>query len=139
MIHGTASLKNANTIRVQQDSGDGIDLETNVILIATGSSPFHPDNIPFDHKLIYDSDSILRMDRIPRTMSVIGGGVIGCEYASIFTALGVKVTLIESRARLLPYVDGEIASRLQSGLEQLGLRFIFNDRVAVVEIGRAHV
>ncbi len=138
LIQGTASLQDAHTIRVRQDTDDLRDLEMDMILIATGSSPFHPAHIPFDHKIIYDSDSILHMDRIPHTMTVIGGGVIGCEYASIFTALGVKVTLVESRPRLLPYVDNEIASRLQSSLEQLGLRFIFNDRVAQVEKHHDH-
>jgi NAD(P) transhydrogenase len=73
------------------------------------------------------------MDRIPKSMAIIGGGVIGSEYAGIFTALGVRVTLVDTRERLLPFVDGEIARRLQDQLEALGLRFIFNDRVNAVE------
>ncbi|HLF91299.1 MAG TPA: Si-specific NAD(P)(+) transhydrogenase [Anaerolineales bacterium] len=139
LFRGTASLKDANTVQVQQNSEEIIELKTNFILIATGSSPFHPNNIPFDHRLVYDSDSILQMNRIPRTITVVGGGVIGCEYASIFTALGVKVTLIDSRDRLLPYMDSEISARLKNGLEQLGLRFVFNDRVAKVETRKNHV
>jgi NAD(P) transhydrogenase len=124
---------------VRKSYGEAVDLETDIILIATGSSPHHPDGIPFDHQLIYDSDSILRMSQIPKTMAVVGGGVIGCEYASIFTALGVKVTLVESRGRLLPFADGEIAARLQKRLEALGLRFVFNDRVRTVEKSDSHV
>lgn len=139
VVWGEASLKDARTIHVRQISGEEIDLETDIILIATGSSPHHPDGVPFDHRLIYDSDSILHMSQIPGTMAVVGGGVIGCEYASIFTALGVRVTLIESRNRLLPFVDGEIAGRLQHYLEGLGLRCIFNDRVLNVETSNAHV
>src|SRR6185369_16973014 len=104
-------------------NGEEISLRTENILIATGSSPFHPPDIPFDGKLIYDSDTILRMGFIPTTMVVVGGGVIGCEYASIFAALGVKVTLVEGRDRLLGYVDHEIADRLRAQLEKLGLRF----------------
>ena len=139
VVWGGASLKDAHTVHVRQTSGEEIDLDAGIILIATGSSPHHPEGIPFDHRLIYDSDSILRMSQIPKTMAVVGGGVIGCEYASIFTALGVRVTLVESRNRLLPFADGEIADRLQHYLEGLGLRFIFNDRVLDVQTGDDHV
>ncbi len=139
VIHGEASLRDAHTVRVRRADRMETDLATGVVLIATGSSPFHPPDIPFDHRLIYDSDSILQMSHIPRTMTVVGGGVIGSEYASIFTALGVQVTLVEGRNRLLPFVDGEIAERLQRQLERLGLRFIFNDRVTNIEVHDDHV
>ena len=139
VITGEASLKDAHTVKVRTDSGEELDLAGDFILIATGSSPHHPEGVPFDHRLIYDSDSILRMSHIPKTMAVVGGGVIGCEYASIFTALGVRGMLIESRGRLLPFADGEIAGRLQKRLEGLGLRFIFNDRVQRVEKRDDHV
>jgi NAD(P) transhydrogenase len=133
VIWGEASLKDAHTVRVRKRDGTEQDLTTAITLIATGSSPYHPPEIPFDHQVIYDSDSILRMNRIPKTMAVVGGGVIGSEYASVFTALGVQVTLVESRERLLPFVDAEIAERLKKQLEGIGLRFIFNDRA--VKIG----
>lgn len=133
LYRGTASLKDVHTVWVQTSKGETLELTTEVILIATGSSPYHPPDIPFDHHLIYDSDTILHMDRIPQTMTVVGGGVIGCEYASIFTALGVQVYLIESRDRLLPYIDHEISDRLKNRLEELGLQFFFNDRVTNVE------
>jgi len=139
VIHGEATLKDAHTVRVHTPAGAPVDLPTDIILIATGSSPHHPAEVPFDHRLIYDSDSILNMSHIPKTMAVIGGGVIGCEYASIFTALGVPVTLVDTRGRLLPFVDGEIVERLQRQLERLGLRFIFNDRAIKVETSDDHV
>jgi NAD(P) transhydrogenase len=131
-IHGEASLKDPHTVHVRPPDGPGRDLATDIILIATGSSPYHPPGIPFDGKVVFDSDSILRMQRIPRTMAVVGGGVIGSEYASTFTALGVEVTLVESGSRLLPFVDREIAERLQARLASLGLHFLFNEKVASV-------
>ncbi len=139
IVWGTGAIVDPHTVRVQTRTGETRDLNTDFILIATGSSPYHPPDIPFDHELIYDSDSILEMKFIPKTMAVIGGGVIGCEYASIFTALGVQVTLVESRDRLLPVVDDEIADKLQRQLTQLGLRFMFNERVQRIEASQKHV
>jgi NAD(P) transhydrogenase len=129
VVWGEASLKDAHTVHVKKHNGEDADLTADVILIATGSSPFRPPDVPFDHKMIFDSDSILLMQRIPKTMAVVGGGGIGSEYAGIFTALGVEVTLVDGRDRLLPFVDAEIARRLQAQLESLGLHFFFNDRV----------
>ncbi len=139
LVRGGASLVDGHTVRVRQADGTSRDLQTEVVLIATGSSPYHPPGIPFDHRLIYDSDSILRMAEIPATMAVVGGGVIGSEYASIFTALGVQVTLVESRERLLPFVDREIAERLQLQLHTLGLRLLLKERVREVTTERANV
>jgi NAD(P) transhydrogenase len=138
VIWGEASLKDAHTVRVRRRDGAEQELTGDVILIATGSSPHHPPEIPSDHRVIYDSDSILRMSHIPKTMTVVGGGVIGSEYASIFTALGVQVTLVESRDRLLPFVDAEIADRLKRQLEGIGLRFIFNDRAVEIAVEKDH-
>jgi NAD(P) transhydrogenase len=139
VIHGEASLRDAHTVRVRQPDGTESALTTHFILVATGSSPFHPPEVPFDHRLIYDSDSILNMSHIPKTMTVVGGGVIGIEYATIFTALGVQVTLVESRNRLLSFVDGEIVERMQRHLERLGLRFILNTRVNQLHVHEDHV
>ena len=134
LICGEASLKDAHTVRVRKRDGTEQELTADIILIATGSSPHHPREIPFDHSVIYDSDSILRMSHIPKTMAVVGGGAIGSEYASIFTALGVQVTLVESRGRLLPFVDAEIADRLKKQLADIGLRFIFNTRAVEIAV-----
>src|SRR5436190_9587690 len=96
VIWGDATFRDAHTINVRLTAPGGNGSETQLkadyFLIATGSTPNQPAGIPFDQRLIYDSDSILRMHGIPKTMAVIGGGVIGTEYASIFTALGVQVT-----------------------------------------------
>ncbi len=114
-------------------------LETDFILIATGSSPYHPPDIPFDGRLVFDSDTILRMGFIPKTMAVIGGGVIGSEYASVFAALGVQVTLVEGHDRILSFVDQEIVTRLMKSLKEINLRFALNERVQKTERLDHHV
>jgi NAD(P) transhydrogenase len=134
VFRGVARLKDAHTVSFLKPDGSEGEVTGDIILIATGSSPFHPPDIPFDHHRIYDSDSILRMKMIPKTMVVIGGGVIGCEYACTFSALGVQVTLVESSNRILRFVDSEIADRLRMRLELLGLRFVFNDRLQRAEV-----
>lgn len=109
--HGRARFASANEIDVVSEEGE-LRLIGQVILIATGSSPYHPPGIPFDHQFVYDSDSILTIDRIPHSLAVVGAGVIGCEYASIFAALGVDVHLVDGRTSLLPHIDREISNRL---------------------------
>jgi len=134
IFRGVARLRDAHTVSFLKPDGTGGEVTGDIILIATGSSPFRPAGIPFDNQRIYDSDSILRMKMIPKTMVVIGGGVIGCEYACTFSALGVQVTLVESSNRILRFVDSEIAARLRKRLELLGLRFVFNDRLQCAEV-----
>jgi NAD(P) transhydrogenase len=139
VVRGSASLKGPHTVRVKQENGDERYLETDIILIATGARAFRPADIPFDNHLIHDSGTIFGIDRVPKTMVVIGGGVLGTEFASIFTALGIQVTLIDIRDRLVPFVDREITTRLQTQLENLGLRFRFNEGVKKVEASDHHV
>lgn len=127
-VHGPASFKDPHTIHVENAAG-GRDLSGDVILVATGSAPFRPPDIPFDGELVCDSDTLLEMKRIPRKMGVMGGGVVGVEYASIFAALGVQVTLVESRPRILPFVDSEIIQRLIERLEGLGVTFLLNSHI----------
>jgi len=133
VIRGHASLRDDHTVQVCAPDGAIRELAGDVILIATGSSPYHPDHVRFDGRLVHDSDSILRIDQIPASMAVIGGGVIGCEYAAIFAALGVQVTLIQRQEHLVPFVDREIAGRLRDQLSRLGLRFAFNREVVGIE------
>jgi NAD(P) transhydrogenase len=104
---GTARFLSANRIEVKS-SGGSAELEGRVILIATGSSPYRPKDVPFDDEAICDSDTILQIRHIPRTLAVVGAGVIGCEYASIFAALGIEVHLVDGRTSLLPHIDREI-------------------------------
>jgi NAD(P) transhydrogenase len=128
LIAGTARFEDPHTVKVVDGHDAHRYLRGEVILIATGSTPHRPPEIPFDDQSIFDSDSILKMDRIPKSMIVVGGGVIGCEYASIFTALGVAVTLVDGRDRLLPFLDAEISERLRAHLASLGLTLVLEQR-----------
>ena len=127
-IQGQASFEDSHTVIVGNRKLNG-----EVILISTGSKPNRPPEISFDDVHTFDSDTFLQMDSIPKSLSVIGGGVIGCEYASIFMALGVKVTLVDGRDRLLPFLDSEISERLRDRLAELGMNFWFNERPVKVE------
>ncbi|HEY2322421.1 MAG TPA: Si-specific NAD(P)(+) transhydrogenase [Thermoanaerobaculia bacterium] len=114
---GTARFLSPNKIEITNALGTQ-EIEGNIILIATGSSPYRPTDVPFDDELVCDSDSILGIDTIPKTLAVVGAGVIGCEYASIFAALGVEVHLIDGRTSLLPQIDREIMRILIAEMQQ---------------------
>jgi NAD(P) transhydrogenase len=133
LIRGTAGFEDPHTVSVATPEGKTLRLDAEVILIATGSRPHRPAEIPFDDKHVFDSDTFLEMGRIPQSLAVVGGGVIGCEYASIFTALGVKVALVDGRERLLPFLDAEISERLRARLVELGLQFFLQERLGKME------
>ena len=131
---GTASLRSDHEVVVRNALGEEV-LEAAVILIATGSSPFRAPEVPFDDRLICDSDTILRIDRIPDSLAVVGAGVIGCEYASIFAALGVQVHLIDGRTSLLPHIDREIVRILLGELQnRLCVTMRLGEDVANIEV-----
>lgn len=132
LVRGQASFENPHTVMVSGPAGTRR-LRGEVILISTGSKPHRPAEIAFDDVHTFDSDTFLRMDRIPKSLAVIGGGVIGCEYASIFMALGVNVTLVDGRDRLLPFLDAEIADRLRDRFVSLGMNLWFNERPVKAE------
>ena len=133
LLRGEAGFVDAHTIAVTAADGSVQRVAADFILIATGSRPHRPAEIPFDDKYIFDSDTILQMDRIPKSMAVVGGGVIGCEYASIFTALGVQVTLVDGRDRLLPFLDADLSESLRQQLMALGMVFCAKERLAQSE------
>jgi NAD(P) transhydrogenase len=134
LLRGEACFEDPHTIAVSGKAGLR-QLRGEVILIATGSKPHRPGEIAFDDVHTFDSDTFLQMDRIPKSLAVIGGGVIGCEYASIFRALGVDVTLVDGRDRLLPFLDLEIANRLRDRFVEMGMHLWFNERPLKVENG----
>jgi NAD(P) transhydrogenase len=132
LVRGQAAFEDAHTVTVSGVNGIRR-LRGETILISTGSKPHRPPEIDFDDVHVFDSDTFLQMDRIPRSLAVIGGGVIGCEYASIFMALGVSVTLVDGRDRLLPFLDSEVSERLRVRLAALGMQFWFNERPVKVQ------
>ena len=132
LLRGQAAFLDPHTMVLSTAQGPR-QLRGEVILISTGSKPHRPPEIAFDDIHTFDSDTFLQMDRIPRSLAVIGGGVIGCEYASIFKALGVDVTLVDGRDRLLPFLDNEISDRLRDRLAALGMHFLLNERPVKTE------
>jgi NAD(P) transhydrogenase len=107
-MHALAKLTGSNRATVETEAGEVSEVGFDHALISVGTRPHRPDNIPFDHEHVFDSDEILDIKALPRTLAVIGGGVIGVEYATIFSALDVPVTLIESRENILEFVDREL-------------------------------
>ena len=120
-VPGQASFADPHTIRVTGPGQPERLLQAEVILIATGSVPTRPREVPFDDTRIHDSDEILELEQLPRTLAVVGAGVIGCEYTTIFGALGIKVSLIDGRDRLLGFLDGEMADQLRLQMGFLGV------------------
>lgn len=132
IIHGRASFESATTLNVRYVDGHVDTFNADHILIATGSKPRHLNHVPVDHEFIYDSDSILSLAYLPQSMVVLGGGVIACEYASIFATLGVKVTLIDRYPLPLGFLDQDLARGFLQAFERIGGVFIGNAEVAGV-------
>src|SRR5262245_37725864 len=141
LYHGTASFVDPHTLRVVPESPNsqtgetgGLLLRGKVILIATGSSPVRPPGFPFEHDRVHDSDEVLQLERLPRSMAVVGAGVIGCEYACTFAALGTKVWIIDGRDELLPFLDQEISAALEAAMrKQLGIEFLWKRKVTACD------
>jgi NAD(P) transhydrogenase len=122
-VVGHASLLPGRSVLVRQEGGTRT-LTADVIIITTGSRPFQPPGVPFDDPDVLDSDAAALLDRPLRSLVVVGGGAVGCEFASIFTALGADVTLVDSGPRLLPFMDAEIAEGLVATFRDMGMRVL---------------
>ncbi|MBK1717681.1 Si-specific NAD(P)(+) transhydrogenase [Thiocystis violacea] len=138
VIFGRARFVASDRIEVQRPGGTIARLRATNIVIATGSSPYHPPEVDFTHPRVRDSDSVLALKHTPRSITIYGAGVIGCEYASILAALNVKVNLVNTRDRLLSYLDDEITDALSYHLRQQGVVIRNNethDRVVTADDG----
>ncbi len=139
LVPGYAEFEDPHTVRVTGMEGGVRRLTAPVILVATGSYPHWPDGVPRDPERLYDSDTILQMESIPRSLGVIGAGVIGCEYATMFRALGVEVTLLCGQGRLLPFLDEEISEHLRAEASRLGLAVLLNESADAVDLSGPRV
>jgi NAD(P) transhydrogenase len=120
VFNGRGRLDGPGRVRVEDQEGRLWQLDTRHIVLATGSRPYRPDDVDFTHPRIYDSDTILSMRHTPRHLIIYGAGVIGCEYASLFAGLGIRVDLINTRAHLLDFLDAEISDALSYHLREQG-------------------
>ncbi len=133
VICGLAQFQDANTVRVTNATGQSADYRAKAIVIATGTIPHRPSNIPFDDETIIDSDGLLQIKKVPRSMVVIGAGVIGVEYATIFSALDAKITLVDTRSTILDFVDTDIVDEFKHDLQSRGIQLRLGEEVECVE------
>ena len=133
LLSGTARFEDEHTLVLQEPDGDGRTLTAEHIVIATGTRPARPASVEFDERTILDSDNVLHLERVPRSMVIVGAGVIGMEYASMFAALGSKVTVVEQRPGMLDFCDAEVVESLKYHLRDLAVTFRFGETVSAVE------
>lgn len=132
--HGWARFEDKHTLHIELGDGSGYETITfNKAIITVGSRPYRPDLLDFDHPRVFDSDKILQMDYVVKKIIIYGAGVIGCEYASIFTGLGYKVDLINNHDGLLSYLDKEISDALAHDFRQFGVLVRHNEEIERLE------
>jgi len=134
LVVGDARFVEPHRVSVSGPSGGDRELTSEFFVIAVGTRPSRPEGIPFDDRLIIDSDDILRLEQVPRSLAVIGAGIIGCEYASMFAALGTRVTVVERHSQMLTFCDPEVVESLKFHLRDQAVTFRFSEEVAKVEI-----
>src|SRR5664279_2468728 len=133
LLHGTASFEDDHTVTIRSEHDGERQVTAERFVIAVGTMPAHPPTVAFDDVRILDSDGILHLEHIPRSMVVVGAGVIGIEYASMFAALGTRVTVVESRDRMLDFCDSEVTEALKFHLRDLSVSFRMGETVESVE------
>lgn len=133
VFHGHARFVDPHTVEVEQPDGARPRLRASGFVIATGSRPYRPPDVDFTHRRIFDSDTILALDHTPQSITIYGAGVVGCEYASIFRGLDVKVNLINNRDKLLAFLDDEIIDALSYHLRDQGVLIRHNETYARIE------
>jgi NAD(P) transhydrogenase len=131
LIWGQAWFEDSHTLHIQRPD-DSETLTADFFLIGTGTRPAKPTSVPFDDKTIFCSDALLKLENLPKTMIVVGGGVIGVEYTCMLTAMGVKVTLIEGRREVLGFLDSEIAEAFQYHMRRTGITLRLGEKVAKI-------
>jgi NAD(P) transhydrogenase len=141
MLYGTASFIDLHRLLIRQTTGSA-EHTADVIVIAVGTEPARPFDVPFDGSTVIDTDGILTLKRVPTSMVIVGGGVIGTEYASILATMGVSVILIDKRPRLLEFMDAEIITALQQQMKDIGVALYHDEEVVAIRResgGQIHV
>ncbi|MEH6546393.1 MAG: Si-specific NAD(P)(+) transhydrogenase [Sneathiella sp.] len=134
IVYGIAHFVSADVVEVELEAGEKQQYKASRILIATGTDPYRPGDIPFDDERIIDSDDILKIKQVPKSLTIIGAGVIGVEYATIFSALDVKVTLVEPRDTMLDFIDRELIDDLMHQMRDCGVNMRFGQKVKTVRL-----
>ncbi|PYE28219.1 pyruvate/2-oxoglutarate dehydrogenase complex dihydrolipoamide dehydrogenase (E3) component [Rhizobium sp. PP-WC-2G-219] len=132
-IRGRASFVDVNTMQIVKEDGEVVQITGTSILLAVGTKPFRPDYIPFDGKTVLDSDELLDIEELPRSMAVIGAGVIGIEYATIFSALDTAVTIIDPKSTMLDFIDKEIVEDFTYQLRDRNMKLHLGQKADKVE------
>ncbi|EPE98496.1 MULTISPECIES: Si-specific NAD(P)(+) transhydrogenase [Rhizobium] len=141
-IRGKASFVDASTLEVVKDDGEVVKVTGASVLLAVGTKPFRPDYIPFDNKTVLDSDELLDIGELPRSMAVIGAGVIGIEYATIFSALDTAVTVIDPKTTMLDFIDREIVEDFTYQLRDRNMKILLGtkaDKVTRLDNGKVEL
>lgn len=134
IIEGFAAIEDRWTTRVTRPDGQVQMVRGKNILIATGSRPRRPTDVPFDGWRVVDADDVLKLECVPKSLLIYGSGVIGCEYACIFSALGVDTTIIDGRSTIMQYVDQECAQALKASMEETGIKFVLGSKMKEIKI-----
>ncbi len=140
LIPGEASFADAHTLNIQAPNGEQHQLQTETIILATGSRPRRPADVPFDKKTVLDSTSILKLRHLPNSLTIVGGGVIACEFACMFAALGVEIMLVDSHHQVLSYLSEDVVLALTDAMLSMGVIFRMNNHAVAIskENGRIH-
>jgi NAD(P) transhydrogenase len=133
MLSGAASFTDPHTIRISR-MGTSTTVSANCILVAVGTAPAHPADVPFLPGRVIDSDGLLELQELPKTMIIVGAGVVGVEYACMLQPVGVKVILVDRQPRILEFVDDEIGEALQYHMRSSGIQLKLNEAVARIEV-----
>jgi NAD(P) transhydrogenase len=133
VIGGLASFVDAHTLKIETGDDDIREIKADKILIATGTTPSHPDHISFDGKVILDSDDILELTELPHSLVVVGAGVIGAEYASIFSAMDIEVTLLDGRDKMMGFLDDEIVDEFIHNMRDRNMTIRLGETVVSIE------
>lgn len=134
VIQGFGAIEDRHSVRVIAQDGTASIISTDFVLLSTGSRPRRPPDVPFDGWRIVDADEVLKLESLPKSVMIYGAGVIGCEYACIFAALGVETTIIDGRSMIMQHSDHEISLALKKIMEESGIRFVLGAKMSEAKI-----